>query len=174
MADTALALPDFRAAERTFQLLAQVGGRAGRGKDAGRVLVQTYNPEADPIQCVLAHDFERFAQGELERRRALFYPPFARLVAIRVEGENATLAQEVAERLGDAMAEGLPKAPGVRLLGPAPAPLAKLKGKTRYQLLLKGPSHAALAGPLSLAERLLPDLPSSVKVALDVDPGAML
>ncbi len=175
LADTSLALPDFRAAERTFQLLTQVGGRAGRGADKGRVLVQTYNPDSEPVRRVLAADFDGFSTRELERRKALAYPPFTRMVAFRVEGANPDQTGQVARWLGDRMAARLPPASsGVRLLGPAPAPIARIKGKSRWQLLLKGPTHASLAGPVSAAEALLPELPSAVKVIIDVDPGAML
>ncbi len=175
MADTSLALPDFRAAERTFHLLTQVAGRAGRGKDAGRVLVQTYNPDSEPVRRVLEHDYDGFSSRELERRRALAYPPFTRMAAVRIEGADATLTAQVARELGDAMARQLPPpSRGVRLLGPAPAPVARIKGKTRWQLLVKGPTHAALNGPLDAAEASLARVPSTVKVAIDVDPGAML
>lgn len=175
LADTSLALPDFRAAERTFQLLTQVAGRAGRGHDAGRVLVQTYNPEAMPVQRVLGHDFDTFAAEELTWRRAFAYPPFSRMAAIKIEGDSPERTAQVARHLGQVAARALPSSKqGVRLLGPAPAPIARIKGKTRWQLLLKGPTHGALAGPLSALERALPDLPSSVKVVIDVDPGAML
>jgi len=175
MADSSLAFPDFRAAERTFQLLTQVGGRAGRGADAGRVMVQTYNPDAEPLQRMLVHDFDGFARAELKWRKAMAYPPFTRLVALRIEGldpqETRTKATELAKRLARKLP---PPSWGVRLLGPAPAPIRKLKGKTRWQMLLKGPSHASLAGPLSVVEAFLDELPASVKVAIDVDPAAML
>ncbi|MBK7861089.1 MAG: primosomal protein N' [Archangiaceae bacterium] len=175
MADTALALPDFRAAERTFHLLTQVGGRAGRGVDPGRVLVQTYNPEAEPVARVLHHDFEGFSREELRRRRLLAWPPYSRLAAVRIEGAHPEDTARVARALGKAVADHLPPAThGVRLLGPAPAPISKIKGKTRWQLLLKAPTHAAMEKPLSAIEAMLPDLPSSVRVTLDVDPGAML
>jgi len=175
MADTSLALPDFRAAERTFQLLAQVSGRAGRGKDAGRVLIQTYNPEADPVQRVVAHDFEGFADKELGWRRAFAYPPFARMIAVRIEGPDPERTAAAARRLGDAAARRLATAdPSVRLLGPAPAPIARIKGKTRWQLLMKGPTHAALAPLAAEVERVQADLPASIRVVIDVDPGGLL
>ncbi len=175
LADSALALPDFRAAERTFHLLTQVAGRAGRGKDPGRVLVQSYNPEASPIACMLRGDFHGFSEGELKRRRALHWPPYARMAALRIEGTSPDLTARVAQRLAAAMAKKLPPASrGVRLLGPAPAPISRIKGKTRWQLVVKGPSHADLAGPLDEVERLLPDVPRGVSVVIDVDPSAML
>jgi primosomal protein N' (replication factor Y) len=175
MADTALAIPDFRAAERTFHLLTQVGGRAGRGTDPGRVLVQTYNPDAEPIRRVLAHDFVGFSDTELRWRKALAWPPFTRMVAIRVDGEHPGQTAEVARDLAERMARRMPRASaGVRLLGPAPAPIARIKGRTRWQMLLKGPTHASLAAPLAEVEARLVDLPSAVKVVIDVDPSAML
>lgn len=174
MADSALALPDFRAAERTFQLLTQVAGRAGRGSDPGRVLVQTYNPDAEAVARTVGHDYISFCDQELEWRRALFYPPYARLAALRIEGTHPEGTARVARMIGDRIARRLRAAPTVRLLGPAQAPIARIKGKTRWQLLLKGPTHAALAPLLAEVETVLPDLPSSVRVVIDVDPGAML
>jgi primosomal protein N' (replication factor Y) len=174
-ADTGLLLPDFRAAERTFQLLTQVAGRAGRGKDTGRVLVQTYNPEAEPVARAAHHDFIGFASRELEWRKALAYPPFSRLAAIRLEGADAQETAASAQALGDTLAKALPPAAsGVRLLGPAPAPLSRLKGLTRWQLLLKAPQHRVLRPVLDAAERALLALPRGVRGVLDVDPGAML
>jgi primosomal protein N' (replication factor Y) len=175
MADTSLAIPDFRASERTFHLLTQVAGRAGRGKDPGRVLVQTYNPDSEPVKRVLAHDFDGFARQELEWRRALAYPPFARMAAIRLEGEHPEQTAGVARHLGDFLSRRMPPASaGVRLLGPALAPISRIRGKTRWQILLKGPTHAALAPLLARLEAKLEEVPSGVKVVIDVDPAAML
>jgi primosomal protein N' (replication factor Y) len=175
LADSALSLPDFRAAERTFHLLTQVAGRAGRGSDPGRVLVQTYNPEALPIAAMLRNDFEGFSEVELRRRRALAWPPLTRMAQVKLEADSAELCAKVAQRLAAIATRAMPPpSHGVRLLGPAPAPIARIKGKTRWQLVLKGPTHAALAGPLDAIEQALADLPSSVRVAIDVDPGAML
>jgi primosomal protein N' (replication factor Y) (superfamily II helicase) len=174
-ADTGLLLPDFRAAERTFQLVTQVSGRAGRGKEPGRVLVQTWNPEADAVARVPAHDYDGFAEHELAWREALAWPPFSRLVAVRIEGQDPGETAAVARKLGDRLAVLLPgPATGVRLLGPAPAPLARLRGKSRWQLLLKAPRQALLGPLLDQLERDLEVLPGAVRVVLDVDPGAML
>src|SRR5512144_1476697 len=101
LADTGLALPDFRAAERTFQLLTQVAGRAGRGADAGKVVVQTFNPVTPAVACATSHDYATFAEGELTRRRQHGYPPFGRLLAARVEGSEAG-ARRAAEALAAA------------------------------------------------------------------------
>jgi primosomal protein N' (replication factor Y) len=175
LADTSLSLPDFRAAERTFQLLTQVSGRAGRGKDAGRVLVQSYHPEAEPVRRVLDHDFDAFAAQELEWRRQLAYPPFSRMASVRIEAADAALAEKTAKALASAAARRLPPSgAGVRLLGPAPAAIARIQGKTRFQLLLKAPTHGLLTGPLSALEDAAREAPRSVRVVVDVDPGAML
>jgi primosomal protein N' (replication factor Y) len=175
MADTSLAIPDFRASERTFHLLTQVAGRAGRGKDPGRVLVQTYNPDAEPVKRMLVHDFDGFAQGELERRKVLAWPPYTRMAAVRLEGEHPEQTASVARQIGDFLSRNMPPASwGVRLLGPSLAPISRIRGRTRWQLLLKAPSHAALAPLLARLEAKLVDLPSAVRVTIDVDPAAML
>jgi primosomal protein N' (replication factor Y) len=174
-ADTGLLLPDFRAAERTFQLVTQVTGRAGRGREPGRVLVQTWNPEAEAVSRVQEHDYDGFAEHELAWREALAWPPFSRLVVVRIEGEDPSETAAVARKLGDRLGVLLPgPESGVRLLGPAPAPLPRLRGKSRWQLLLKAPRQALLGPLLDQLERDLEVLPASVRVVLDVDPGAML
>lgn len=175
LADTALSIPDFRASERTFQLLTQVAGRAGRGKDPGRVLIQTYNPDSEPIRRSLTHDFEGFACRELEWRRALAYPPFSRMVAFRIDGPDPEQTASVSRAIGKKLAGRLPPASrGVRLLGPAPAPLARIKNRWRWQLLLKGPTHATLFPLCQDVEGMLDQLPRAVRVVIDVDPGTML
>ncbi|HYG67736.1 MAG TPA: primosomal protein N', partial [Anaeromyxobacteraceae bacterium] len=122
LADTALALPDFRAAERTFQLLTQVAGRAGRGEDAGRVIVQTFNPATPAVACAVTHDYQAFSDGETERRQALGYPPFSRMMAVRVEGSEEG-ARAAAEALAAAARPALGN--GVAMLGPAPAAIER-------------------------------------------------
>ncbi|HLT31603.1 MAG TPA: primosomal protein N' [Myxococcaceae bacterium] len=175
LADTSLSLPDFRAAERTFHLLTQVAGRAGRGQEPGRVLVQTYHPDAAPIQRTLAGDYAGFAEEELSWRQRLAWPPFTRLAAIRIEDRDPDRTVRAARLLGERVAQVLPPARmGVRVLGPAPAPLARLQGLTRWQMLIKAPTHAVLQPVLAALEAALDELPSSVRVAIDVDPGAML
>jgi primosomal protein N' (replication factor Y) len=174
-ADTGLLLPDFRAAERTFQLVTQVAGRAGRGDEPGQVLVQTWNPEVEAVARVAAHDYDGFVGRELTWRQALAWPPFSRLVAIRVEGEDGRATAEAARRLGLRLTELLPPpSSGVRLLGPAPAALPRLRGRSRWQLLLKAPRHGLLNPLLDQLELDTEALPGSVRVVIDVDPGAML
>jgi primosomal protein N' (replication factor Y) (superfamily II helicase) len=173
LADTALALPDFRAAERTFQLLTQVAGRAGRGAEAGRVLVQTWNPQSPAIACAVGHDYARFAEDELASRRALGWPPFSRLLAVRVEGSEKA-AKACAEALARAAGPALAAGRGLALLGPAPAALERLRGRNRWHLLFR----AASPEPLRRAHELLSPLarrpPGGAEVRFDVDPYSML
>jgi primosomal protein N' (replication factor Y) len=173
LADTALGLPDFRAAERTFQLLAQVAGRAGRGADAGRVIVQTYNPHSPAIACAAGHDYARFTEGELASREALGYPPFSRLLAVRVEGSEGG-ARRTAEALGDAGRRAVAAGRGLAMLGPAPAPLERLRGRWRWQLLFRGPDAGALRRVHAALGPIAARPPGGAQVRFDVDPQAML
>ena len=134
-ADTALGLPDFRAAERTFQLLTQVAGRAGRGERPGRVILQTYSPEHYAIQKAAAQDYESFYEKELRFRRVMHYPPFTALASILIRHERLEEALKISAVLGKRIAAG--KWQGVRVLGPAAAPRLRLKKEFRYQFLIK-------------------------------------
>ena len=164
-ADGALHLPDFRSNERTFQLLTQVAGRAGRGKFAGLVVLQTYNPENAALEAVKTHDYAKFFQAELLEREKFHYPPYSKLVKLTVRHKEQNRAQEKAQ----AVAERLSAAPqpDLTLLGPAPAFLPKLRGKYQYQIVLKIPRDS----PLDLAG-LLRGFPREVEV--DVDPENLL
>jgi primosomal protein N' (replication factor Y) (superfamily II helicase) len=175
LADSALAMPDFRAAERTFHLLTQVAGRAGRGADAGHVVVQTYNPDSAPIAAMLRADFEGFSTHELQRRQKLAWPPTTRLASLRIEGPQGWAVERAAKAIGNAMARALPPSRhGVRLLGPVPAPISRIKGQTRWQLILIGPSHALLEKPLVAAEAVAQDFAGGLRLIVDVDPSAVL
>jgi len=172
-ADGPLHLPDFRAAERCVQLLAQVAGRAGRGEQPGRVLLQAFRTEEPAVLAAAAHDYAGFAAGELSRREALSFPPYARLCSLRLQGNVEARVQAAAERLADRERE-LQRRGGeaVDVLGPAPAPIARLRGKHRYQLLLRSREHA----PLHCLCRALAGvaLPSGVELTADVDPAALV
>jgi primosomal protein N' (replication factor Y) len=170
-ADTALHLPDFRAAERTFQLVAQVAGRTGRGDRPGRVLVQTYCPESPAILWASKHDYEGFVTDELPERRRFHAPPFGRLVRIIARGpdENGTLA--FLRLVAGLLADSAP--PTVRLLGPAPAPILKIRNLYRFHLQLRAPTVRPLQ---ELLHSVLPGLsvPSAIELAVDVDPLSLL
>ncbi len=166
LADAGLNQPDFRAAERTAQLLTQVAGRSGRGTRRGRVLVQTFNPDAPAVTAVLAHDYGSFARAELAEREAVGYPPFRRLGLVRVEGEDAAQA----ERQARALAERARTARAVDVLGPAPAPLPMLRGRHRFQVLLKAERAAALHAVLRELAKVPVSASGKTRVVLDVDP----
>ncbi|MFO7870416.1 MAG: primosomal protein N' [Kiritimatiellia bacterium] len=165
-ADLSLHMPDFRAGERTFQLLAQVAGRAGRGEVSGEVIVQTYTPFHAAVQAARRQDYAGFGQKELESRRELCYPPFARLTCItfkgRSERETAFYASALAKKLQPCLDRS------VRMSRPVPAPLAKAKGKYRYQLMLRSPRAASVTHPVSAATADF-KLPRGMSMAVDVD-----
>ena len=165
-ADGPLHLPDFRASERCVQLLTQVSGRAGRGLAPGRVLVQAFRPEA------VTSDYDAFAQAELGRRELLHFPPFVRLAALRLQGNSEPRVRGAAERLAISARRIISAGEQADVLGPAPAPLAKLRGKHRWQLLLRAADH----GPLHRLGRALLAAPgvSGVELSVDIDPGALL
>ena len=142
LADTSLNLPDFRAAERTFQLVTQVAGRAGRALKPGRVLVQTYQPDHYSLEAAQEHDYERFYRQEIGFRKEMQYPPFSELINMVISGEDEQRVQQTAGAVGDLLARS-----GFtgEILGPAPAPLAKLRGQFRHHIVLKGHDIAQMA-----------------------------
>ena len=172
-ADTGIHLPDFRAGERTFQLLTQVSGRAGRGHSPGEVVIQTYLPEGEAVQCARKHDFHRFAEIELEGRRSVLYPPFGRMALLLFKGRHehdvARTAGLCAETLR-AMA-----LPHVDVMGPAQAPLARIRRNFRWQIVLKTPSSRHLN---ALARRAMNEYgrnrSAAVTLDVDIDPVSML
>jgi primosomal protein N' (replication factor Y) len=179
-ADLGLHFPDFRAAERTFQLLTQVAGRAGRGGESGRVVVQTYQPEHYAIRPAATHDYERFQREELVHRRALGWPPAGALARIVVSAEDESAARAGAATLANAAREA---GTGVQVLGPAPAPLSKLRGRHRFQTLLRMPrsedqsAEAARSAVHRAAQAVLLEaasLPRALRTSVDIDPQSML
>ena len=168
-ADLGLAGGDLRAAERSFQQIQQVAGRAGRGEKPGRVYVQTHDPDAPVIAALVSGDAPGFYAAETEARREAAMPPFGRLAAIVVSAEDASAAESVARRIGNAA----PKVEGMAVFGPAPAPLAMLRGRHRQRLLV----HAARVLDVQdvirdwLAEV---EWGSKVRVSVDVDPYSFL
>ncbi|MCR4411899.1 MAG: primosomal protein N' [Thermoguttaceae bacterium] len=173
-ADTALHFPDFRAAERTFQLVTQVAGRTGRGDKGGRVLVQTYNPEHPAIVAAVRHDFAAFAATELPIREMLRYPPFASMIRLVIRGPVEPRVSEFAAHLAQRLAAAVhERSPDARVLGPAPAPFAKLRGLYRFQIHLQGPDGDALRGAVVAATAGL-NPPDDLQWIADVDPIDML
>ncbi|MGF7173245.1 primosomal protein N' [Azospirillum doebereinerae] len=168
-ADLGLNGGDLRAAERTYQLLHQVAGRAGRGERPGRVMLQTFMPEHPVMQALAAGDRDGFYQLEAEMRQEAGMPPFGRLAALIVSGEDPTLVDRVAMALGRAA----PRGETVHVLGPAPAPLALLRGRHRRRLLLKAP-RATQVQPLIADWLSRVEIPPSIRVQIDVDPYSFL
>jgi primosomal protein N' (replication factor Y) len=171
-ADGLLHLADYRASERAFQTLTQVAGRAGRGDDPGRVIVQTYSPEHPVIQAVQQHDYETFTEAELLQRAALNYPPYGRLILLRLSSTDAAQVENTAQQVADLLNPKDGAMSGYELLGPAPASILRVANRYRWQILLK------------FAHRVLPELPdweqvrslcpSSVSLTIDVDPLNMM
>lgn len=167
-ADAGLNFPDFRAAERTFQLLTQVAGRAGRGEKPGRVLVQSYDPSHYAITHASRHDYEAFVAEELRWREELAYPPYAYLALMRFESQSESRAFRVASSVADDLRRG---ASELSVLGPAASPIARIKSLWRFQVLVKSADRRLLHAALSAAPRY--DDPQTRQI-LDVDPISML
>lgn len=169
-ADVGLHIPDIRAGERTFQLLTQVAGRAGRGELEGEVVVQTYTPHHPSIQFARHHDFEGFAEQELQMRRQFGHPPFLHLVLITARSVHQQRAEFSLKTLHARLAKELPE--DMRLTEPLPSPLVKSHDQWRYQIILKAASARKLAAYVSKVMRDL-TFPSDVIVTVDVDPYSM-
>jgi primosomal protein N' (replication factor Y) len=169
-ADAALSMPDYRAGERAFQLLVQVAGRAGRGEKPGHVLVQTRQPESPVIACALRHDVNAFIAYETALRKELMYPPFTRLALVRFEGLDEKLVTREAERIARELQRAMP--PAVRLTGPAPAPITRIRNRWRYRFLLRSTQRQNLRAALLTVAKMAVD--SRVRVIIDVDPMNML
>jgi len=171
LADLSLNMPDFRSAERTFQLLTQAAGRAGRGERPGRVLIQTYAPHHYSIRAARDQDYARFIRREMELRRELMYPPFARMALVRIEGEEPTYVSDCASKIADLLANTA-KPESTRVLGPAPAPIERIKQRYRWQVLVKSRDRHELRAALAAAAPYRAR--DGVRVSIDIDPVSML
>ncbi|MBE7547941.1 primosomal protein N' [Candidatus Kuenenia stuttgartiensis] len=173
-ADTMLNLPDFRAGERTFQLISQVAGRTGRGQKGGRVIVQSFNPRHYSITYAAAHDYEGFAKKELEYRRPLNYPPFGRMARIIFRGASEKNTEEKASVIAGKLKEIAKESNNqLQILGPSPAPVMKINNLFRWHLLLKAKDHQRIHDALlCVADTLKPT--KGVQSLVDVDPYMML
>lgn len=168
-ADVSLNIPDFRAGERTFNLLTQVAGRAGRGEDGGEVIVQTYAPHNYAILAAAKHDYEKFYNEEIIARKELEFPPFTNLVKVTVRARNEELAQKSATELAEAIRN---EDKDVKLGGPAAAPIMRMRGYFRYNIILKNTDRLAMC---TLLKKVLGSFrrPHGVLIAVDVDPISM-
>jgi primosomal protein N' (replication factor Y) len=170
-ADIGAALPDFRSGERSFQLLTQVGGRAGRAYEGGRVILQSWNPTDAVFQFAMRHDYEGFARWELANRKELQYPPYGRLLAIEVTGKEIDRVDALCTLIHSC----LQIIPGITILGPADAYVAMIRGQHRKQFLLKGPTPQLLRHAALKVQGILSAQPSNgVIVKFDMDPMGML
>jgi len=172
-ADIGLCIPDFRSSERTFQLLSQVAGRAGRSENPGEVVIQTYSPDNPGILAAQQHDFIRFYSSEIEHRRQLYYPPFSRLLRILILAHDNNLAKQMAGKIHRAVQPLL--SPTVTRLGPAPATIERIQGMFRYSLLFKSTRSKSFISILACIRSAIPSLhPDRVKIVVDIDPVNML
>ncbi len=168
-ADTSLHLADFRAGERTFQLLTQVAGRAGRGDVEGEVVVQTFSPSHPAIQFARHHDFEGYFETEMEFREQLLYPPFTRAALLTIRGRNEDKVKFSADHIKRELEKIIPKLPDLVIAGPAPAPLLRAENFYRYQIMLRLGQMSALSRHLALLDAQL-TLPDDVTLTIDIDP----
>ncbi|HVV01286.1 MAG TPA: primosomal protein N', partial [Verrucomicrobiae bacterium] len=168
-ADMALHQPDFRAGERTFQLLTQVSGRAGRGDVEGEVFVQAFTPSHPAIQFARRHDFAGFFEQELEFRKQLGYPPFSRVAMITLRGHNEEKVKFSAEHVRRELDKVLAGLTGTVVKGPAPCPLARAESFYRYQIMVRGPRMSLLSRRLAqLTTSISP--PANIFLGVDIDP----
>lgn len=178
-ADHSLSLPDFRAGERTFQLLAQVAGRAGRGETIGKVIMQTYNPDHFIIEAAKKQDFFEFFQNEVPYRKALLYPPFSRMIQLKISGSNFAKVKAYAATIADVLKILLENKENqshmVQILGPIEAPIQRISSRFRWQILVKSPSSVlinrlvkSMMGHPKLNSR------SGVSLMVDVDPYSLM
>ena len=168
-ADLSLHIPDFRSSERTFQLITQVAGRAGRGDIEGEVFVQSFTPFHPAIQYARRHDFGGFYEQELEFRKQLKYPPFARVALMTLKGRNEDKVRLSSEHLKKEVVRELEGVQGAMVLGPAPAPLARAESLFRYQVMIRARQMSFISKKLAeLSERIA--LPEGVSFSVDIDP----
>ena len=167
-ADSILGYPDFRSAEKTFYLLTQVAGRSGRGELRGKVLIQTAFPTHYAIQHATRHDYEAFFESEVQFRKTFHYPPVTSMIALLFRGERADLVERAASDCGRMLEEALQPLAGTRIQGPAPAPLSRIKGVWRYQILLRSRQRTALRRAVEAV--VVPRKWRGVEIAIDVDP----
>lgn len=174
-ADMSLNLPDFRSAERTFQLMIQVSGRAGRGKKEGDVIIQTYNPEHYSIKYAALNDFEDFYKEEIGIRYNMNYPPFSKILCINMSSKNENLLIKSIQNIGIILKNILKNSDKIEMLGPCPCILSKIKEHYRWQIIIKGNFHSSLASNIKkIIYNDLKHVYNEVKVNIDINPNSLL
>ncbi len=174
-ADMSLNLPDFRSAERTFQLMIQVSGRAGRGKKEGNVIIQTYNSEHYSIKYAALNDFEDFYKEEIGIRYNMNYPPFSKILCINMSSKNENLLIKSIQNIGIILKNILKNSDKIEMLGPCPCILSKIKEHYRWQIIIKGKFDSSLASNIKkIIYDNLKDVYTEVKVNIDINPNSLL
>ena len=175
LAEQMLKLPDFRAAERTFQLLTQVAGRAGRHELPGRVIVQTYTPDHHSLKCAQQHNVVAFTDHEMGARKLRAFPPFSHLVLIRLDSTDSGAAHDTAGRVAH-LIRSVSDTGDLQIdtVGPQLAPVERIKGRTRYQVLLRASTRSVLHRAINALHASELSMPSKVRIAIDVDPMNLL
>lgn len=174
-ADGGLSMPDYRGAERTYQLLSQVTGRAGRGESPGRVIIQTLRPEHYAIQLARAHDYSQLFDKEMEIRKNPMFPPYLRMINLKISGSSEGQVQETAAQVAKLCRTCCSQANKIEILGPAPAPIDRIRDRFRWQVLLKGTESVLLhevCGKLLDKQSMLAK--GDIRIAIDVDPESMM
>jgi primosomal protein N' (replication factor Y) len=172
-ADMILNLPDYSAAERTFQLLTQVAGRAGRGDKPGSVIVQTYNPEHYSILAAQMHDYQAFYRNEIQMRELMVYPPFCYMVRILVSDFSPDGLLDGMQRMADGIAE---RYPDIEMLGPSEAPVSIVRKRHRFHIILKGGSLDLLREAAEYGQNFmnLSRKSKTLRILIDVEPSSVL
>ena len=174
-ADVSLNLPDFRSGERTFQLITQVGGRAGRGSKKGSVVVQTYSPENYSIRYSATSDYENFYKEEIGLRYDMDYPPFSKILAINISSKNENLLIKNIQKIGVILKNSLEKNNKIDMLGPCPCSISKVKEFYRWQILIKGQFDNKLALNIKkIIYKNLQDVYNDVRISIDINPSTLL
>jgi primosomal protein N' (replication factor Y) len=173
-ADTSLNLPDFRSAERTFQMIAQVAGRSGRGSKKGLVIVQTYSPEHYSIEYARYHDYKGFYEKEIMLRKELCYPPFTSIANIIISGTKENEVIEYANEISILLDAALKKYTGVEKLGPAAASISRIKNRFRWQIVIKSSSEEILKEILRGVSDTCGEGQSNASISLDLNPQSMV
>jgi primosomal protein N' (replication factor Y) len=174
-ADLSLNLPDFKAAERTFQLITQVSGRAGRGSKKGNVVVQTYSPDNYSIILSAGNDYENFYKKEIEIRKMMNYPPFSDIMSINMRSENEELLIKCIQNIGVILKNNVADYDKIELLGPNPCLISKIKDLYRWQIILKGKISTEFAKDMrKTIYDLTKDVYNSIRVSIDINPTSLL
>ena len=174
-ADLSLNLPDFRSGERTFSLITQVAGRAGRGAHKGKVVLQTYQPEHYSISYAANNDYHNFCDEEMKLRKNMNYPPFSKILSINMSSKNETLLIKSIQNVGIILRNKIENSDKISMLGPCPCTIAKIKEQYRWQIILKGSFSEEFALEVkSEIYNLTKDIYNNIRVSIDINPSSLI